>query len=137
MKVIISPAKSLDFETKIETNLFTKPRFLKQSETLNKKLKQLSRKELSELMKISDNLASLNYERNQTWETPFTSENSRQAIYSFNGEVFRGIDVKSLEDKKTTITTRSFEDFIWFIWNFKTFGFNSALQIRNGHKVKS
>jgi hypothetical protein len=100
MKVIISPAKSLDFETKIETNLFTKPRFLKQSETLNKKLKQLSRKELSELMKISDNLASLNYERNQTWETPFTSENSRQAIYSFNGEVFRGIDVKSLEDKK-------------------------------------
>jgi len=100
MKVIISPAKSLDFETKIETNLFTKPRFLKQSEKLNKKLKQLSRKELSELMKISDNLASLNYERNQTWETPFTSENSRQAIYSFNGEVFRGIDVKSLEDKK-------------------------------------
>jgi cytoplasmic iron level regulating protein YaaA (DUF328/UPF0246 family) len=100
MKVIISPAKSLDFETKIETNLFTKPRFLKQSEILNKKLKQLSRKELSELMKISDNLASLNYERNQTWETPFTSENSRQAIYSFNGEVFRGIDVKSLEDKK-------------------------------------
>tara|TARA_B100000768_G_scaffold141093_1_gene132677 strand:- start:666 stop:1424 length:759 start_codon:yes stop_codon:yes gene_type:complete len=100
MKVIISPAKSLDFETKIETKLHTKPRFLKQSEKLNKKLKQLSRKELSELMKISDNLASLNYQRNQTWETPFTSENSRQAIYAFNGEVFRGIDVKSLGDTK-------------------------------------
>jgi hypothetical protein len=51
-------------------------------------------------MKISDDLASLNYERNQTWETPFTLENSKQAIYAFTGEVFRGIDVNSLENEK-------------------------------------
>jgi hypothetical protein len=103
MKIIISPAKSLDFETKAATSLHTQPRFLEQSETLNKKLKTLSKNKLSDLMKISDDLASLNYERNQTWETPFTPENSKQAIYAFTGEVFRGIDVNSLESEKVPL----------------------------------
>lgn len=100
MKIIISPAKSLDFESIVPTSLHTQPKFLEQSEKLNKKLKTLSKKKLSDLMKISDDLASLNYERNQDWETPFTTNNSKQAIYAFTGEVFRGIDVNSIEDKK-------------------------------------
>jgi hypothetical protein len=103
MKIIISPAKSLDFESKVPTSLHTQPRFLEQSEKLHKKLKTLSKSKLSELMKISDDLAALNYDRNQTWETPFTVENSKQAIYAFTGEVFRGIDVNSLDDKKLPI----------------------------------
>jgi cytoplasmic iron level regulating protein YaaA (DUF328/UPF0246 family) len=100
MKIIISPAKSLDFESKAPTNLQTQPRFLEQSEILNKKLKTFSRKKLSELMKISEDLATLNYNRNQIWETPFTKENAKQAIYSFTGAVFMGIDVDSLEEEK-------------------------------------
>lgn len=103
MKIIISPAKSLDFESKVPTSLHTQPRFLEQSEKLNKKLKTLSKKKLSELMSISDDLAALNYDRNQTWETPFTPENAKQAIYAFTGEVFRGIDVNSLDEKKLPI----------------------------------
>jgi hypothetical protein len=103
MKIIISPAKSLDFESNVSTSLHTQPRFLPQSEKLNKKLKTLSKKNLSELMKISDDLAALNYDRNQTWETPFTTENSKQAIYAFTGEVFRGIDINSLDEKKLPI----------------------------------
>ena len=54
-------------------------------------------------MKISDALAGLNYERNQVWETPFTPKNAKQAIYSFNGEVFRGIDVHSLSEEKIPV----------------------------------
>jgi cytoplasmic iron level regulating protein YaaA (DUF328/UPF0246 family) len=100
MKIIISPAKSLDFESKAPTSLHTQPRFLEQSEKLNKKLKTLSKNKLSDLMKISDDLASLNYERNQTWETPFSTENSKQAIYAFTGAVFQGIDVNSLSEEK-------------------------------------
>ena len=100
MKIIISPAKSLDFESKAPTNLHTQPRFLEQSQILSKKLKTISRKKLSELMKISEDLATLNYNRNQTWETPFTKENAKQAIYSFTGAVFMGIDVNSLEEEK-------------------------------------
>jgi len=61
MKIIISPAKSLDFESKVPTSLHTQPRFLEQAEKLNKKLKTLSRKKLSDLMKISDDLGSSEY----------------------------------------------------------------------------
>ncbi|WP_299012288.1 peroxide stress protein YaaA [uncultured Polaribacter sp.] len=103
MKIIISPAKSLDFETKVPTETYTQPRFLEQSSALNKKLRTLSKKKLSELMKISDDLSALNYERNQSWETPFTKANAKQAIYSFTGAVFQGIDVNSLSEEKIAI----------------------------------
>ncbi|WP_435416235.1 peroxide stress protein YaaA [Polaribacter aestuariivivens] len=100
MKIIISPAKSLDFESKVPTSLHTQPRFLEASEKLNKKLKTLSKKKLADLMSISNDLASLNYERNQEWETPFTEKNAKQAIYAFTGAVFQGIDVNTLDKKK-------------------------------------
>jgi len=103
MKIIISPAKSLDFETKAPTSLFTQPRFLEQSEKLNKKLKTFSKKNISELMKISDALSALNYDRNQMWKLPFSPENAKQAIYSFTGEVFRGIDIHTLEAEKIPV----------------------------------
>jgi hypothetical protein len=100
MKIIISPAKSLDFESKVPTSLYTQPQFLSQSEKLSKKLKTLSKNKIGDLMKISQSLSELNYERNQTWHTPFTTTNAKQAIYSFTGEVFRGIDVNSLPQQK-------------------------------------
>jgi cytoplasmic iron level regulating protein YaaA (DUF328/UPF0246 family) len=100
MKIIISPAKSLDFESKATTSLYTQPRFLEQSEKLHEKLKTLSKNKISELMKVSDDLAALNYDRNQTWQTPFTTTNAKQAIYAFTGAVFQGIDVNSLDEKK-------------------------------------
>ena len=100
MKIIISPAKSLDFEKKAPTSLHTQPQFLAQSEKLNKKLKSISKKKMGDLMSISNDLATLNYERNQEWKTPFSPENAKQAIYAFTGEVFRGIDVETLDEKK-------------------------------------
>ncbi|MCI2230082.1 peroxide stress protein YaaA [Polaribacter sp. MSW13] len=103
MKIIISPAKSLDFESKVPTSLHTQPRFLAQSEKLNKKLKTFSKNKLAELMKISDDLAALNYDRNQTWATPFTTQNAKQAIYAFTGAVFQGIDVNTLDKKKLPV----------------------------------
>ena len=100
MKIIISPAKSLDFESKVPTSLHTIPRFLDQSTKLNQKLKTLSKNKLADLMSISDDLAALNYERNQTWQPPFSPENAKQAIYAFTGEVFRGIDINTLSLEK-------------------------------------
>ncbi|MEE3999312.1 peroxide stress protein YaaA [Tenacibaculum sp. FZY0031] len=103
MKIIISPAKSLDFESKATTDVYTQPRFLEQSEKLNKKLKTLSRKKLSELMKISDELASLNYDRNQDWQPPFSLNNAKQAVFAFTGEVYRGIDANSIAEDKISV----------------------------------
>ncbi|HWR94995.1 MAG TPA: peroxide stress protein YaaA [Flavobacterium sp.] len=100
MKIVISPAKSLDFESQLPTDKFTKPKFLSDSKIINKVIKQKSPKELSELMSISDALAELNFQRNKKWKTPFTPENARPAIYSFSGDVYIGLDVKTLPLEK-------------------------------------
>ncbi len=97
---MISPAKSLDFERELPTNKATEARFLKQSERLNKLLKKKSAKSLSKLMHISDALGHLNYERNQSWELPFTRSNARQAVYAFNGDVYRGLDAYTIPEEK-------------------------------------
>lgn len=99
MKLVLSPAKTLDFETELPTEKHSQPEFLKQSERLNKVLKKKSVKALSELMDISRNLGQLNYERNQEWELPFTTDNARPAIYAFNGDVYRGLDAYSIPKK--------------------------------------
>lgn len=100
MKLVLSPAKSLDFETQLPTDKTTQPEFLKQAERLNKELKKKSVKALSELMKISKDLSQLNYERNQEWEMPFTKHNARPAIYAFNGDVYRGLDAYTIPKNK-------------------------------------
>ena len=100
MKIVISPAKSLDYESKVPTEKHSLPAFLEQSEKLSNVLKKKSARQLSKLMSISDNLGQLNYERNQNWSLPFTLENSRQAIYAFSGAVFQGLDVATIPINK-------------------------------------
>jgi len=100
MKVVISPAKSLDFETKLPTSRYSEASFLSEAERLNKILKKKSARSLKKLMGISENLAQQNYERNQQWALPFTKENSRQAVYAFSGDVYRGMDVYTLPKEK-------------------------------------
>lgn len=100
MKLVLSPAKSLDYVSKLPTTKTTEGLFLDEAERLNKLLKKKSKKKLSDLMSISDNLAQLNYERNQEWELPFTKDNARQAIYAFAGDVYRGLDAYTIDTKK-------------------------------------
>ena len=100
MKLVLSPAKSLDFESNLPTPKTTESCFLAESERINKLLKKKSAKSLSKLMHISDNLGQLNYERNQEWSLPFTSDNARPAVYAFNGDVYRGLDAYSIDIKK-------------------------------------
>ncbi len=100
MKIVISPAKSLDYESEIPTTKYTLPTFLEQSEKLSKVLKKKSARQLSKLMSISDNLGQLNFERNQNWSLPFTQENSRQAIFAFSGAVFQGLNVATIPVNK-------------------------------------
>ena len=96
MKIIISPAKSLDFETQLPTDQFTKAAFLTESRLLNSIIRKKSPAVLSELMDISDNLAQLNWQRNKAFKTPFTSENARPALYAFNGDVYLGLDAYTI-----------------------------------------
>lgn len=100
MKLVLSPAKSMDFESELPTSENSEALFLSEAERLNKLLKKKSVKGLSKLMDISDALARLNYERNQEWNLPFTESNARPAIYTFNGDVYRGMDAYSLPKNK-------------------------------------
>ena len=99
MKILISPAKSLDFESKIPTNDSSEIPFLEQTKMLSQKMASKSKNELKKLMNISDQLAELNYQRFQNFSFPFSKENARQAVYSFSGDVYKGLDVYTIAEE--------------------------------------
>lgn len=96
MKIVISPAKSLDLESQLPVDTFSEAQFLSQSKQLNQVLRQQKPIDLSDLMKISAKLAELNWERNQNWSLPFTTANARQAVFMFSGDVYTGLDAYTL-----------------------------------------
>jgi len=91
MLMVISPAKSLDYETPPVIDAHTQPDYLKQSKQLITRLKKLAPAQVSALMDISDNLAALNVARYGEWKPPFTPENAKQAVLAFNGDVYDGL----------------------------------------------
>lgn len=103
MKIVISPAKSLDFETEVPTQMYTEALFLKEAEVLSKVLKKKSPKKIGELMHISPALSELNWQRNQDWTLPFDTENAKQAVFAFKGDVYIGMDAYSLSEKKIAV----------------------------------
>lgn len=103
MKIVISPAKSLDYTTALPTQRFTEPKFLDKANTIQKTLKKKKPKDLMELMDISEKLADLNWQRNQNWALPFTPENARPAVYAFNGDVYTGLDAYTIPTDKLDV----------------------------------
>ncbi len=99
MKIVLSPAKSLDFNNHLNFESTTTPMFLNESERLVKKLQKLSPKKISKLMGISDNLSSLNHQRFQDWQLPFTKENASPALAVFMGDAYIGMDAQSFSPK--------------------------------------
>ena len=96
MKILISPAKSLNLDKLPKEVGHSEITFRNEAWEIAKVLKDKSPKELSELMKISDKLAELNWSRNQNYKKGFDSEISKQAIFAFDGEVFNGINIESI-----------------------------------------
>lgn len=94
MIIVISPAKSLDYESPMRTRKFTQPEFLSESSKLISDLKKLNPEQISELMSISANLGELNYARYANWSLPFDKSNARQAVFAFKGDVYLGLQVE-------------------------------------------
>lgn len=103
MKIVVSPAKSLNFESPLPIQNYTESLFLKESETIQKTLKKKKPKQLMELMDISEKLADLNWERNQNWSLPFTPKNARPAVYAFDGDVYTGLDAYTISAEKIAV----------------------------------
>ena len=100
MKIVISPAKSLDFETSLPHSKYTQPVFQVEAERINKILRKKKPRALSKLMGISQNLGELNWERNQNFQIPFSPTNARPAVYAFNGDVYQGLDAYTIESQQ-------------------------------------
>jgi len=96
MLVILSPAKIVNFKPQTILREFTIPEFLDHSQLLMKELRKLKPKDIANLMKVNNSIAELNYHRYITWSTPFTTENAKQAVLAFNGEVYHGLMATTL-----------------------------------------
>ena len=99
MLVVLSPAKNLDYQTQVPVKDSTLPEMLGQTEQLVARCRELSPAMLSSLMSISDNLAILNAQRFNDFHLPFTSNNARQALFAFNGDVYAGLQAYSLDQE--------------------------------------
>ena len=99
MLIVLSPAKSLDYKTPVKVKAPTLPEFVSESAKLIAELKKLSPQEVANLMGLSDQLAALNVGRYRDWSKKFTDENSKPAIYAFDGDVYDGFDAKTLNAK--------------------------------------
>jgi len=136
MKIVVSPAKSLDLETPIPTNRVSDALFLEQSQKLSNVLKKKSPKKLSDLMSISTSLADLNWQRNQEWNLPFTKENARQAVYAFKGDVYIGLDAYSLAEEKLPLLNESLRILSGLYGILKPFDLMQAYRLEMGTRLK-
>lgn len=100
MKIVISPAKSLNFNSNLPTKRNTQPVFLNEAVQINRKLEQKTKSELKKLMNISDKLAELNYQRYKNFSIPFNEKNSRPAVYAYSGDVYTGLDAYTIPNEK-------------------------------------
>lgn len=95
MLLVISPAKTLDYETPAKTKTFTLPDYLEDSQELIERARLWSALDIAELMEVSMKLAELNFDRFEAWHTPFTPDNAKQAVLAFKGDVYTGLEAES------------------------------------------
>ena len=96
MLILLSPAKSLDFQSPPHIAQYTQPAFLEQSASLIRQLRRLSPADIATLMTLSDALARLNFHRYADWHLPFSPDNAKQAALAFDGDVYDGLDARTL-----------------------------------------
>jgi cytoplasmic iron level regulating protein YaaA (DUF328/UPF0246 family) len=100
--IVVSPAKSLDYESTLPTKKHSEPRLLDQSRELVDVMAKKSPRDLSKMMSISESLAELNHERFLDWETPFTPTNARPAVLAFSGDVYIGMEAGTFTERDFT-----------------------------------
>ncbi len=137
MLTVISPAKTLDFDTPPVTSEFSQPKYLDQSALLIKQLSQYSVNEIASMMKLSDKLAVLNQERYQAWQYPFTPNNAKQAILAFKGDVYTGLDAGSLDGKSYKFAQRHLRILSGLYGLLKPLDLIQAYRLEMGTKIQN
>ncbi len=99
MLIVVSPAKTLDYESPLAIEKYTQPELTQYSKELIEVCRQLTPADISSLMKVSDKIASLNVARFEQWSETFTPDNARQAILAFKGDVYTGLEAETLSEQ--------------------------------------
>jgi len=108
MLIVVSPAKTLDYDTPPKTQKFTLPDYLDDSAELIHRMRELSSLDISELMKVSTKIADLNFDRFEAWNKNFTEKNAKQAALAFKGDVYTGLDAESFTAKDFAFAQKHF-----------------------------
>jgi hypothetical protein len=137
MLLVVSPAKKLDFESPVATSQFSQPNLLKHSQLLIDDCIKLSPSDIASLMKLSDKLAGLNAARFGEWSTPFTTENARQAILSFNGDVYAGLDAQTFNDDDFDFAQQHFKILSGLYGLLKPLDLIQAYRLEMGCKLRN
>jgi len=135
MLLVVSPAKKLDFESPLATTKTSQASLLAESEILIERCKQLSPDQIASLMKLSDKLAGLNAARFGEWSLPFTTENSRQAVLAFNGDVYSGLDANSFSDNDFNFAQQHFRILSGLYGLLKPLDLMQAYRLEMGTKL--
>lgn len=106
--IVVSPAKSLDYESPVATKKASEPRLLDEAATLVDLMATKSPGDLQELMHISPALAELNFERFQDWQVPFSTDTARQAVLAFSGDVYHGLEASTFSERDFTHAQKVF-----------------------------
>ncbi|RDH84871.1 MAG: peroxide stress protein YaaA [endosymbiont of Galathealinum brachiosum] len=108
MLIVVSPAKTLDYDTPPKTKKFTLPDYLDDSAELIHRMREFSSLDISELMKVSTKIADLNFDRFEAWNKKFTEKNAKQAVLAFKGDVYTGLDAESFSAQDFTFAQKHF-----------------------------
>jgi hypothetical protein len=137
MKILISPAKSLDFETQVPTNKFSNFSFLDSSLKVEKELQKQTKTALIDLMSISDKLAVLNLNRNKERNlSEMDSTNARQALFAFDGDVYSGLDAYTLSEAQIEIAQEKLRILSGLYGILKPLDLMQAYRLEMGTKLK-
>jgi len=137
MLILISPAKSLDFETENSNKTFSESIFLKESQSLIKQVRKFSTDEIADFMSISPKLAQLNYERFVNWHLPFDLDNAKQAILAFKGDVYTGLDAGSLSETELQTAQKDLRILSGLYGVLRPLDLIQAYRLEMGKKLKT
>ncbi|MDB1124833.1 peroxide stress protein YaaA [Vibrio algarum] len=98
MLIVVSPAKTLDYESPLVIEKYTQPELIDDAKLLIKECRKLTPVDIATLMKVSDKIAGLNVARFEQWSETFTTDNARQAILAFKGDVYTGLDAQTMKE---------------------------------------
>lgn len=137
MLIVVSPAKTLDYESRPKTKVATQPDYLDHSQQLINRLRQFSPLDIAELMKVSMKIADLNVDRYATWKKPFNEKNAKQAVLAFKGDVYTGLEAESFDSKDFTFAQQHLRILSGLYGLLRPLDLMQAYRLEMGTKLQS